>query len=92
MPSKYPGGFSPRVPHRSGREPLYSSGSCHPTKGAAFHQDEELLRLSVDSIPMTVACSFAPRELPHFLTTTKQSVPGRCIGTFGVAGTEWLRA
>ena len=30
-------GVSPRAAHRSGHEPLDSSGSCHRTKAAAFH-------------------------------------------------------
>jgi ABC transporter substrate binding protein len=30
-------GISPRAAHRSGHEPLDSSGSCHRTKAAAFH-------------------------------------------------------
>jgi hypothetical protein len=68
-------GISPRAPHRSGREPLDSSGSCHPTKAAAFHQDKQFLRLPVDSIPTWVACPLAPRELPRFLATTKQCAP-----------------
>lgn len=49
-------GVSPRAAHRSGREPLDSSGSCHPEKAAAFGQDKEFLRLPVDSIPTWVAC------------------------------------
>jgi Resolvase, N terminal domain len=32
-------GDLPRGPHRSGREPLDSSGSCHRLKAAAFRQD-----------------------------------------------------
>ena len=50
-------GISPRAAHRSGREPLDSSGSCHPEKAAAFHQDKEFLRLPVDSILTWVTCS-----------------------------------
>jgi hypothetical protein len=49
-------GISPRASHRSGREPLDSSGSCHPEKAAAFHQDKEFLRFPVDSTPTWVAC------------------------------------
>ena len=30
-------GISPRAAHRTGREPLDLSGSCHRTKAAAFH-------------------------------------------------------
>ena len=32
-------GISPRAAHRSGREPLDSSGSCHPEEPAGFRQD-----------------------------------------------------
>src|SRR5712671_2772286 len=35
LPSR-PGEFHPEAPHRSGREPLDSSGSCHRAKAAAF--------------------------------------------------------
>jgi len=37
-------GVSPRAAHRSGRESLDSSGSCHPPKAAAFCQRKEFLR------------------------------------------------
>jgi membrane protease subunit (stomatin/prohibitin family) len=30
-------GISPRASHRTGRETLASSGSCHPVKATAFH-------------------------------------------------------
>ena len=50
-------GISPRAAHRSGREPLGSSGSCHPEKAAAFHQDKEFLRFPVDSTLTWVTCS-----------------------------------
>ena len=49
-------GISLRASHRSGREPLDSSGSCHPKKAAAFHQDKEFLRFPVDSTPTWMAC------------------------------------
>jgi hypothetical protein len=45
------------APHRSGREPLDSSGSCHPKKAAAIRQDQEFLWLPVDSIQTWVTCS-----------------------------------
>src|SRR5450631_3139461 len=35
-------GISPRAAHRTGLEPLDSSGSCHPLKAAAFHQDQRV--------------------------------------------------
>jgi len=79
-------GISLRASHRSGREPLDSSGSCHPKKAAAFHQDKEFLRFPVDSTPTWMACPFAPRELPRFFAITKQCAPDRCIGTFGLVG------
>jgi hypothetical protein len=37
--AEWPRGLAPRGPHRSGREPLDSSGSCHHLKAAAFRQD-----------------------------------------------------
>jgi hypothetical protein len=49
-------GISPRAAHRAGRESLDSSGSCHPGKAAALRQDNEFLRLPVDSISPRVAC------------------------------------
>src|SRR5215831_14347075 len=52
-----PQGISPRGAHRSGREPLDSSGSCHPVKAAAFRQDRRFLPLPVDlSISTPVTC------------------------------------
>ena len=32
-------GIAPRAAHRTGRKPLDLSGSCHPVKAAASHQD-----------------------------------------------------
>jgi hypothetical protein len=37
-----PRGISPRGAHRSGREPLDSSGSCHPVKAAAFRRNRRV--------------------------------------------------
>ena len=37
-----PWGISPRGAHRSGRESLNSSGSCHLLKAAAFHQNHRV--------------------------------------------------
>src|SRR5215831_15298625 len=52
-----PRGVSPRGAHRSGREPLDSSGSCHRVKAAAFRQDRRFLPLPVDlSISTPVTC------------------------------------
>jgi hypothetical protein len=33
-------GIAPRAAHRSGLEPLDSSGLCHPLKAAAFRRDQ----------------------------------------------------
>src|SRR6516164_9805938 len=75
------------IPHRSGHEPLNSSGSCHPKrKPAGFRQDKEFLRLPVDSILTWVTCPFAPRALLRFLATIEQCDPGWRIGTFGLMG------
>jgi hypothetical protein len=41
-------GISPRAAHRTGREPLDSSGSCHPMKAGAFRRYVGFLRLPVD--------------------------------------------
>jgi hypothetical protein len=67
-------GISPRAAHRSGREPLDSSGSCHPKKAAAFRQDKEFLRLPVDSIPTWVTCplrSAGVTPLPRYYETVR---------------------
>jgi hypothetical protein len=53
-PAESARGIAPRAAHRTGRESLDSSGSCHPTKAAAFRQEKEFLRLPVDSIPTWV--------------------------------------
>ena len=37
-----PRGISPRAAHRTGREPLDSSGSCHPVKAAAFRRNQRV--------------------------------------------------
>jgi hypothetical protein len=53
-----PRGISPRGAHRSGREPLDSSGSCHPWRAAASPQTLEFLRLPVDPDDLRrVTCS-----------------------------------
>src|SRR6516165_703359 len=79
-------GIAPRAAHRSGHEPLDSSGSCHPRKPAGFRQDKEFLRFPVDSILTWVTCPFAPRTLLRFLAAIEQCDPGWCIGTFGLMG------
>jgi hypothetical protein len=65
-PHKSARGISPRAAHRSGREPLDSSGSCHPEKAAAFHQDKECLRLPVDSILTWMTCSLCSTGITPF--------------------------
>jgi hypothetical protein len=50
-------GFAPRAAHRSGREPLDSSGSCHHREGCRLPSRQEFLRLPVDSIPTWVTCA-----------------------------------
>src|SRR5262245_41758215 len=78
-------GISPRAPHRTGLKPLDLSGSCHRSKAAAFHLSIEFLPLPVDPSKWRWPAPFAPRALPRFTTTTKQSAPSRRIGTFGLA-------
>src|SRR5262245_63784050 len=68
-------GISPRAPHRTGLKPLDLSGSCHRSKAAAFHLSIEFLPLPVDPSKWRWPAPFAPRALPRFTTTTKQSAP-----------------
>src|SRR6516225_2051208 len=49
-------GVSPRAAHRSGRDTLASSGSCHRTKTAAFRRELKLLLLPVGPLPTSVTC------------------------------------
>src|SRR6516165_9334765 len=49
--------------HRSGHEPLDSSGSCHPRKPAGFRQDKEFLRFPVDSILTWVTCPLRSTDI-----------------------------
>jgi len=49
-------GIAPEPLTDSGREPLDSSGSCHPKKAAAFRQTHEFLRCPVDSSTTWVTC------------------------------------
>ena len=79
-------GVSPRAAHRSGRDSLASSGSCHRTKAAAFRREMGLFLLPVGPLPTSVTCPFAPLALPRFLAITEQSAPARRMGTFGLAG------
>jgi len=67
-------GISPRAAHRSGRESLDSSGSCHPAKAAAFCQGKEFLRLPVDSNSTWMTCplsSMGIAPLHHYYETVR---------------------
>ena len=67
-------GVSPRAAHRSGRESLDSSGSCHPPKAAAFCQGKEFLRLPVDSNSTWMTCplrSVGITPLLHYYETVR---------------------
>ncbi len=80
-------GVSPRAAHRTGLEPLDSSGSCHPPKTAVFRRHQRAP--PVPRWPIDSGASDPPPSLcPHyrdFITTTGQSAPARRIGTFGLA-------
>jgi hypothetical protein len=81
-------GIAPRGAHRSGLEPLDSSGSCHPMKTAVLHLDRNGSSCCQLTKPTKtqVACPFASRALPRFRTTTRQSAPAPRVSTFGLAG------
>ena len=79
-------GVAPRAAHRSGRESLDSSGSCHPPKAAACCQGKEFLRLPVDSSSTWMTCPLRSVGVPHFFTTTRQCAPAQRISAFGLAG------
>jgi len=67
-------GFAPRAAHRSGREPLDSSGSCHHREGCRLPSRQEFLRLPVDSIPTWVTCplrSAGVTLLPRYYETVR---------------------
>src|SRR6201987_5682062 len=67
-------GIAPRAAHRSGRESLDSSGSCHPAKAAAFRQGKEFLRLPVDSNSTWMTCplrSVGITPLLHYYETVR---------------------
>ncbi len=80
-------GISPRAAHRTGLEPLNSSGSCHSPKTAVFRRDP--WAPPVSRWPMDPRASDPPPSLhPHyrdFVTTTEQSAPVRRTGTFSLA-------
>jgi len=67
-------GVAPRAAHRSGRESLDSSGSCHPPKAAAFCQGKEFLRLPVDPNSTWMTCplrSVGITPLLHYYETVR---------------------
>ena len=73
-PPSRPGEFHPEPLTDSGRESLDSSGSCHPTKAAAFCHRKEFLRLPVDSIATWVTCplrSVGITPLHHYYETVR---------------------
>src|SRR5262252_483630 len=79
-------GISPRAPHRSGLEPLDSSGSCHQLRAAALRQNRGLLLLPVDPLRFQRRwpARFAPRTLLRFPATTRQSAPRQRIRTLAL--------
>jgi hypothetical protein len=79
-------GVSPRAAHRTGLEPLDSSGSCHPLKTAVFRRHQHAPPVSRWHIDPD-ASDPPPSLHPHyrdFITTTEQSAPVRRIGTFSL--------
>ncbi len=69
-------GISPRAAHRSGLEPLDSSGSCHPMKTAVLHLD----RIGSSCCQLTkptkkrVACPLRSPDItpvPHYYETVR---------------------
>src|SRR5215469_16445679 len=68
-------GVAPRAAHRSGRESLDSSGSCHPPKAAAFCQGKEFLRLPVDSSSTWMTCPLRSVGITPLLQLLRDSAP-----------------
>ena len=97
VPSR-PGEVSPRAAHRSGRDTLASSGSCHRTKAAASRRELELLLLPVGSLPTSVTCplrSTGITPLPRYYGAVRPYPPHRyfrprsfaaCTFSLGIAG------
>lgn len=79
-------GISPRAAHRTGLEPLDSSGSCHSPKTAAFRLDP--WAHPVSRWPIDPGASDPPPSLHlhyrDFVTTTEQSDHACRIGTFSL--------
>jgi hypothetical protein len=81
-------GISPRAAHRSGRESLDSSGSCHPPKAAAFCQGKEFLRLPVDSNSTWMTCplrSVGITPLLHYYETVRPCPADRYFRPHGAS-------
>ena len=81
-------GVSPRAAHRSGRESLDSSGSCHPPKAAAFCQGKEFLRLPVDSNSTWMTCplrSVGVTPLLHYYETVRPCLADQYFRPRGAA-------
>src|SRR5262249_44100364 len=57
-------GISPRAAHRSGRESLDSSGSCHPEKGCRLPSRQGDHPVTRCLIPMWMACSLCSPAFP----------------------------
>ena len=91
-------GVSPRAAHRSGRDTLASSGSCHRAKTAASRRELELLLLPVGSLPTSVTCplrSTGITPLPRYYGAVRPCPPHRyfrprrfaaCTFSLGIVG------
>jgi len=65
--------------------------SIHPARATQRRLPPSIKTRSSSGFPLTPPrrgwpAPFAPRELPRFLTITRQCAPGQCIGTFGLVG------
>jgi hypothetical protein len=77
-------GISPRAAHRTGRDTLASSGSCHRTKAAALNIG--FLPLPVDPSQIAMTRSLRSTGItPASSLLPEQSAPARRIGTFSLA-------
>ena len=68
-------GVSPEPSHRSGRDTLVSSGSCHRAKAAAFRREFELLPLPVGSLPTSVTCPLRSTSITPASSLVRGSPP-----------------
>ena len=81
-------GVSPRAAHRSGRDSLASSGSCHRTKAAAFRREMGLFLLPVGPLPTSVTCplrSTGITPLPRYYGAVRPCPPHRYFRPRGFA-------